>query len=44
MAASPAIAATIPAMTSHATGFPTLNVQPKPNRAPTMMAGSSRFR
>ena len=36
-------AATIPAMISQAVGLPKLNVQPAPNRLPTMMPGSSRL-
>jgi transcriptional regulator with XRE-family HTH domain len=41
--ARPAHQATNPAMSSHATGFPKLSIQPTPKRAPTTMAGSSRL-
>jgi hypothetical protein len=41
--ARPAHQATVPATSSHATGFPKLSIQPTPKRAPTTMAGSSRL-
>jgi hypothetical protein len=41
--ARPAHQATVPAMSSHAAGFPKLSAQPMPKRAPTTRAGSSRL-